>query len=257
MDPEDTSTDTEDTLKGDVTDEKNDVTDQEEELRKASIKAEVEAQVEAFKQELTREASAKEQAERDRREQEDKQTRLLNSFGTTVREVRDNLKKKEFWDDDGNRRTLTDAEIEELVVTPFARYNIIGEQASEVKFRKLLADAALEALPEETRKTFIEQASGKDIKEWLDHLTESRAANTAYAKKLIKEHEVAVAAAEERGYAKAKKGTPPPSKSDSTTTRQETNTDTSTLSGLLKSRHAGTISDDIFYKKAREFGLFY
>lgn len=260
---EDTLPGTEDQSQDKVTDQERDVTDSEEEDPiEAAVKARFEAEAERIRQEV-REETRRDYEERQLQEQQVRQqeaemNRMLSSFGSTVREIRDNLKKREFWDDDGNRRTLTDQEIEDLVIRPMSRYNLVGEQAVTAKFGKYLADTALSKLKDSEREEFTKKATGRPLDEWLDHLVEMRARESNWAKQIQRDHEAAVAAAEARGYNKARKS-PPPKTGDAglpAGNRGESNVDLSTLSGLLKARREGLVTDEVFNKRARELGLF-
>lgn len=252
---------TEDQSKDKVTDQKQDTlqTPNDEDPTEVARLAQLEADRERIRQEerdaLRREFEDQRDQERRQREEEARQSQLLNSFGSTVREVRENLKKLQFWDDNGNRRSLTDDEIETLVVKPVARYNLSGRQAEALRLQAELAQEALNTIPESKREQFIKNASNKQLKEWFDHYVETRAESSEWAKRIAKEHEAAVKAAEARGYSKAK-GSPasPPSTSGESDTKSnpDTGSDLSTLTGLLKARREGKVPDEVFYPKFKE-----
>ena len=222
--------------------------------------AEREADRERIRQEereaLKREFETQRDEERRSGEEQYRQAQLLESFGSTVREVRENLKKLQFWDDNGSRRSLTDGEIEELVVTPVARYNLNGRRAEALRLQAEMAQEALKTIPEAKRESFIKNASNKQLSEWFDHYVETRAETSPWAKQLVKDHEAAVTAAEARGYTKAKgsAASPPGTTTTGTGGSSAPNEhDLNTLTGLLKARRAGTVPDDVFYPKFREF----
>lgn len=235
---------------------KSQTEEHEEDPLEAAIKARLDLEADKLRQELTeqvrRDNEAQRETERKTREDQEAAQRLYNSFGETVRTVRDNLKKQQFWDDNGNKRSLTDDEIQELVVNPLARHNLIGEQAASFKVQKALADTALSRLTDEARKDFTEKATGKDLGEWLDHFTEARAGDSDYVKRLKKEHDAAVKAAEARGYAQAqKRAAAPPSSTSSKEPAPKTdvNVDYNTAGGLSRALSLGHINESEFNER--------
>ena len=252
-DPEGGLADTEDQdEESKVTDQAGDTlqTEQDEDPVEVAFKARLESESERIRQEAEEKARTEFEArlETDRRRQtaEQEAEQLLNSFGSTVREMRDNLKRVTFWDADREEaRQLSDAEIEELVVKPAVRYNLRGQQAEALRLRKELADAALSSLEEPDRKTFIERGTGKDFKDWLSELTEVRAPKTKWAQQFKKDQEAAIKAAEARGYARGQKapaGTPPTG--DGVSTKGRSNIDLSSRGGIARAVKEGLISQD-------------
>jgi hypothetical protein len=215
----------------------------------AAINARLEAERERISQEvreaLQQEFEERRKAEQDAYQNEANNQALLNSFGTTVREIRANLQGVKFYDEGGEERILSDDQLEQLVVRPLLRYNQTGERAASLRVLSTLSGAALSTLPDTVREEFIRKATGKPLQEWLDQYAELKAENTQWAKRQKTETEAAVKAAEARG---AKKGQSapavaphqgegrPPSKAP----------DLSSISGLVAAKKAGLIDDNQF-----------
>ncbi len=228
--------------------------DPEEAARLARIEADRETIRQEEREALRREYEEQRTQERKEYEQQQQAAQLLNSFGSTVREVRENLKKLQFWDDNGNRRSLSDNEIEELVVRPVSKYNLTGRQAEALRLQSEMADQALKTIPESKREDFIKRASGKPLNEWFDVYVEMRAENSEWAKRMEKEKEAAVKAAEARAAAKAKNSpaTPPSTGDSNSKSGTSDENDLNSLIGLLRARREGKVPDEVFYPKFKE-----
>jgi hypothetical protein len=256
--------DTEGALPGSEDPSNDEVTDQgqetlqteEEDPIEAAIKARFDAEAERLRSQAIEEARREysQRLEEDRRaaQEEAQVQQLAQSFGLTVRQVRDNLKNLDLgWDDQGNKRNLSDEEIQRLVVEPIARYNLVGEQATLARFRQHFAETALDSLPEDVREDFAKKATGKDLKEWFDHYVEARAANSNWAKQRAKEEEARIKAAEARGYQRGQSRPAPPPSTEGQVARSPggEEMDLTTVTGVARARAQGLISEAEFLKR--------
>lgn len=252
---EDTKSDTE-ALKG--TEEDNEVTAEGD-----PVKAAVEAALSSERVKLAEEAQEKANRELEKRRRDDDRLReegrqadtLRQSFGLTVRQIRDNLKKVKVYDSDTYKeRSLTDEEIESLVIQPVQRYNLVSKQAASFEVLSSLTQAAISSLPEESREDFLDRATGKPIDEWLKLLADHMAPTTSWAKKTKAELEAAAAAADARGYERGKKApaVPPAGADGKSVPSTGKKPDLKTASGLARARADGLIDDKTFLEHWRD-----
>jgi hypothetical protein len=192
---------------------------------------------------------------RDSQYREQKARDLTQSFGSTIREVRENLKKLKFYNESGEETTFSDTDLEEKVVKPLSRYNTVGQQAQWTETMLGLRDAALETLPDDkSREEFIRKAGGKSLGEWLEVYADSIAPKSPWAKAKEAEMEAALKAAEARGFEKGKKTpAPPPKGADGTSPPVKTPVDLTTRSGLTKALASKQITEEEFRKKWSTF----
>lgn len=253
----DTPTEVQDPKSQDTEDDK-DVTAEGDDPTEVAIKAALEAEKERLTQDVTQqlrndfERQAAE--ERQSREADEQAEALLNSFGSTVREVRQNLKNVKFFDEEGNERVLSDDALEELVIKPLAKYNQTGERAASLKVLTALAGAAKNTLPESVREEFTKRATNKPIDRWLEEYADMKAAETPWGKKAIKEQEAAIKAAEARGF---KKGQSSPPTSPGVTGEKappKGTVDYSSASSLAKAYNEGQIDHETFLKHWKKLG---
>ena len=251
--------DQEDLKSSEVTEDEEDVTAEgKEDPTSAAIKAALEAERETISQEVSEKLridfARQADEERQSREAEEQAEALFNSFGSTVREVRANLKNVKFFDSDGQERTLSDEALEELVVKPLVRYNQTGERAASLKVLSALANAARETLPETVRDDFNKRASGKPIDKWLDEYAELKAGETQWAKKTLKEQDAAIKAAEARGFKKGQSTTPSSPGVEGEKPLPKGTVDYTSATSLARAYNEGRIDHETFLKHWKKIG---
>ena len=240
-----------------VTGQGENVTAENEDTLEAAIEAALAARIDAIReterQEARRELEDIRQQERHRESERVAAEELINSFGSTVREVRDNLKRVKLTNDDGQEITLTDGDIEALVVNPLQRYNQTGERVATTKTLLQLAEAALNTLPEQSREGFIKRAANRPLNDWLTEYAESKAEQTSWAKQSKANQEAAIKAAEARGFKRGQAtGTNPPPQGEGTPKQSGGAVDRNSISGAAKALSQGLISEQDYrdiYKK--------
>lgn len=215
----------------------------------------IQAALEQERDRLIQEAAAKAQEEFEaRRKEEDSRQQewqrnqeRMNAFGSTLRQLRENLKSLRVVSDDGDELDFDDDRFQKLVAEPLNNYNSIGLSAAETRVLSDLTAAAVSTLSDADKEEFFRRASGKELDEWLGVYTEIRAANTNWAKSRDKEMKAAIAAAEARGF---KKGQSAPPGQPSSSPGVRTNTgDLDTIAGISRALREGQITQDTFLEK--------
>lgn len=241
----------------DGTDDSEDVTDSEDENDDIAqaVKAALDAEKERIRQELAedfrKQREQEEEEETARREREDNESKLTNSFGDTVKEIRNNIKTIKIRDADNQivDVTLDDNFLEETVFKPLQKYNQSGTEAQKVQVRRDLMKAASETIAEADRKDFRKRVANKEFDEVLKIHGETYAPSSDWAKNLIRKHEAdlkaATEAAEARGFRKGQKA-PPGSTTPGQTGATKGKVDLTTAGGLARALNNGDITNEKF-----------
>lgn len=228
-----------------VTVEEPEESDPVEEFQKAweeSRRAEIEAEI---RRQLESEFQSKLEAERRQRLDADNQERLRASFQNAIKESRELLTSLPIFNEDGERVQISDEQFQKFVAEPFQKHNATVQQLAQMAVYANLAQVAFESIPESLRASFSEKAQGKPLDEWLLTYAEVMAPHTEKYKALEKDKEVAIKAAEARGYARARKA--PVATPRQGEERILTNTpDLSTYSGAARALANGQIDDAQF-----------
>lgn len=257
MDTEDTPSESETPSNDEGTEEENErlQTDDEEtedDPVAEAVRTAVEAQREAIRREAREEAERQyqERLEEDRRQQQTavQNSRLMNAFGDTVKEIRNGLKKIKVRDAEGKDLDieLDDNFLEEKVIRPLNSFNLTGQQAASMAYGQRLLENALKTIPEAEQEAFIKKAHNKPLDEWLATLAETYAPHSSWAKTLQKDHEAAVAAAEARGVEKGRRSPAGSPKVGESKPGGKSKVDLTTASGLSKALANGDITQDKF-----------
>jgi hypothetical protein len=168
---------------------------------------------------------------------------LLQSFGETVKEVRTNLK---------DSYDIDDEDFEKLIAQPLNRFNQSGVQAATLQALSNFRDAALIALPEDQQEAFLQRVHGKPIQEWLVTFAETYAPKSAHSARSKKEQDAAIKAAEARGFNRGRQLAGAPPSSDGAAGGGSQTVDLNSISGIIKAKAAGLMSDDEFNSRWRE-----
>ena len=230
-----------------VTGQDQDVTAENDPV-KAAIDAAIAARLEELestaRDKARQEASEEREFERRVAAEQARAEELINSFGTTVRTVRENLKGVKLTDSDGNTLALSDEDIEKLVVSPLQRYNQTGQQAATTQTFRQLAEAAMNSLPESAREAFARRATNKPLDEWLTEYAELKAEQTGWAKKSKADMDAAIKAAEARGFKRGQTAPAnPPVQGQDSQRAVNQNVDRNSISGAAKALSQGLITD--------------
>lgn len=224
-----------------------DVTDDDDPVKEA-VEAGISAELPKIREQVRLEIEGEYQKNLQTRRQEEELAQLANSFGSTVREVYQNLNKLELYDEDGKRFTFDDNTFQSTIAEPFQKFNQKGFEAAWLQARSAIGEAALKLVPKEEHETFIKAAGGKAPDEWLDTLVNHLAPKSKWAQQVTKDHEAEVKAAEARGIAKGQKmkGAPPSSAEAGGKGSVAINYDS--IVSITRARKEGLIDHDEWYK---------
>lgn len=159
---------------------------------------------------LLEEQRAQAELARQTRAQEEAAERSRNAFSLAAKQTSDMLKGLKIYDENRDELSFSDEAIQTFI-QPWQNYNREVAATAEARVYGELGVTAMGLLPEEAHENFAKNAADKDLKTYLSVYAESKAPSTEFVKKLLREQETKIAAAEARGYArgqKAPQGTP-------------------------------------------------
>lgn len=230
-----------------------DTSSEEEDPITAAVKAALALEADR----MATEATARAREENDRRTEEarlraaaeDEAKRLQSSFSDALREAYSASKEHiKFIDEEGKERSIDDSTFEEVFVKPMQRYNANADKAHQMRIYGMMAQAAMELLPDQAAKDkFSKEAADQPLPVWLKKLTEAVAPHSEFAKVATKEVETKVKAAEARGYVKGQKAPAGTAKIDGGA-KNTNQPDLTTAFGIADAKAKGLVDDDVALK---------
>lgn len=240
-------------LDADVTADTPEDTESEDPVELA-IRAAVELERARLVDEARAAAEADRRAEQSRLRAEDDSKALRDSWAEATKAARAAAKQLRVKTEDGDTITveLDDDTIQSTLISPFERHNAKASQAAQTELFTVLAESAMNSLPEKDREEFAKRAAGQPLDKWLEVYREMAAPHTTAVKSRDRELDAKIKAAEARGYTKGQRAPAGTARQGSETSRASNGSvDLTTQFGLADALSKGLLTELEYLEKRK------
>ena len=189
----------------DETNEEDDGPDPIELFKETFKKVELEKLQREAVEQAKREMAAEQAAQQQEQAAKLIQEKLSESFEKSIKDARQAVLGLKFYDEDGNNVRVSDEDFQKIV-KPWNDHN---SQVTTLTTQKIYSDVATAVnslLTQAEQQEFFRRANDKPLSDYFSIFADLMAEKTPTYKKLKEDQEVAVSAAEAKGFARGQKG---------------------------------------------------